>query len=358
MDSNNPQNNAPAVAGAITFPSRSQDVHPAPVQPRQPRNLQGLLRFAMEATKAEDAPGDSTLGPMDEERRKFLEEALKSLTVDIAEVLHTSITTLTDAEKMKSIQLGQPLPEDVQSAFNNLLEYIDDIDVANDFYKMGGFAIFPIAYGSENDEIRALASTVLAEVCQNNPCCQARALECGILNVLLNLVQSERGQALTKCLYAISCASREYSPACRELTAQGGCDTLAELVATPEPAARTKVAFLIRYLCHHYREAKEQFIKLNLVKIIAEQIKKGRDATTEHLLSTLLALVDGPDPVVLAQCRDPSVGLRNILEDLLKHPDLIGERFREERDYCQELLKQVFTDCAQVEPMDDVVADR
>lgn len=29
--------------------------------------FQGLLKFAMEATKAEDAPGNSELGPMDEE---------------------------------------------------------------------------------------------------------------------------------------------------------------------------------------------------------------------------------------------------------------------------------------------------
>lgn len=38
-----------------------------PNQPRQPADLQGLLRFAMEATKAEDAPNQSTFQPMDEE---------------------------------------------------------------------------------------------------------------------------------------------------------------------------------------------------------------------------------------------------------------------------------------------------
>lgn len=36
-------------------------------QPRQPSSLQGLLRFAMEATKAEDAPQNSDFQPMDEE---------------------------------------------------------------------------------------------------------------------------------------------------------------------------------------------------------------------------------------------------------------------------------------------------
>ncbi|KAI5642574.1 hypothetical protein NE865_05341 [Phthorimaea operculella] len=354
MDPNNQQNRQ--IAGAITFPSRSNDVQQVPIQPRQPRNLQGLLRFAMEATKAEDAPGNSQLGPMDEERRKFLEEALKSLTVDIAEVLQKAIKTLTDQEKMRSIQLGQPLPEDVDTAFKNLLEFIDDIDVANDFYKMGGFAIFPIAYGSENDELRARASNVLAELCQNNPYCQQRVLECGILNVLLNLVQSERGSALIKCLYAISCATREYKPAVEELIAQGGCETLAQIMSAPELAARTKVTFLIRYLCTTNKQAREQFVKLNLVKVIADQLKKGRDDASEHLLSVLLALTDNSDPTVYRQCR--AVDLNGILEEHMKDPELIGERYIEEREYCKELIKRLLTNCPLVDPIDDVVADR
>lgn len=59
----------PQIAGAITFPStatNSSENAPQP-PPRQPQSLQGLLRFAMEATKAEDAPNESVLGPLDEE---------------------------------------------------------------------------------------------------------------------------------------------------------------------------------------------------------------------------------------------------------------------------------------------------
>ncbi|KAJ0173309.1 hypothetical protein K1T71_011485 [Dendrolimus kikuchii] len=355
MSSNNFSGNN--TAGAITYPRNEESVQPTPVQPRQPRNLQGLLRFAMEATKAEDAPGNSELGPMDEERRKFLEEALKSLTVDVAKVLQEAIKVLTNTEKMHSIQLGDILPDDVKTSFNNLLEFIDDIDVANDFYKMGGFVIFPICYGSENEEIRTLASTVLAELCQNNPFCQARALECGLLNVLLNLVNTERGEALAKCLYAISCSTREFEPSCRELVAQGGCETLAQLLQDMEPAVRTKAAFLIRYLCNTYNDAKEQFIALNLVKMITDQIRAGRDLTTEHLLSILYCLIEDLDQTVLAQCRDPTTGLKKVLEEHLKHPDLISDQFTEEKQYCQEILSRVFEGCPQ---FDSVVneADR
>lgn len=36
-------------------------------QPRQPTSLHGLLRFAMEATKSEDAPSTSSFTSMDSE---------------------------------------------------------------------------------------------------------------------------------------------------------------------------------------------------------------------------------------------------------------------------------------------------
>ncbi|XP_052756311.1 hsp70-binding protein 1-like [Galleria mellonella] len=347
----NPENNQ--IAGAITYPVSSQNMQSVPVQPRQPRSLQGLLRFAMEATKAEDAPGNSEFSPMDEERRKFLEDALKSLTVNVAEVLQSSIKVLTDTEKIRS-QLGEPLPSDVETAFDNLLDYIDDIDIANDFYKMGGFAIFPVCYGSENDEVRSRASSVLAEACQNNPHCQRRALDCGLLNVLIHLVQSERGHALAKCLYAISCICREYEPAARELVWQDGVAALAALLRAPEPAARTRAAFLVRHLAHHYSDAKEQFIQNNVVETVVEQIKSGRDDTTEHLLGILLALVEGLDPTVLQQCRNPRLNLKKVLEDHLKHPEL-EESYIEEKEYCQEILQQVFKDCPPIEVVDDEV---
>lgn len=38
-------------------------------QPRQPTSLHGLLRFAMEATKSEDAPSTSNFQPMEQEVR-------------------------------------------------------------------------------------------------------------------------------------------------------------------------------------------------------------------------------------------------------------------------------------------------
>lgn len=64
----------PEIAGAICAPpapsvNGDSDELVMP-QPRQPSSLQGLLRFAMEATKSEDAPAESQFTPMDEEVNK------------------------------------------------------------------------------------------------------------------------------------------------------------------------------------------------------------------------------------------------------------------------------------------------
>lgn len=83
----------------------------------------------------------------------------------------------------------------------------------------------------------------------------------------------------------------------------------------------------------------EKFIQLNIVHVIAEQIKSGRDETSEHLLSILQSLIETLDPAILQQCRDPQLHLRGILEDYLKHPELEGDTFVEEKEYCQEILR-------------------
>lgn len=59
----------PMIMGAIENGNPSSDSRVLPNQPRPPRDMKGLLRFAMEATAMEDAPNSSNLQPMDESVR-------------------------------------------------------------------------------------------------------------------------------------------------------------------------------------------------------------------------------------------------------------------------------------------------
>jgi len=62
--------------------------------PRQPRDMQALLRFAIQGTASEDPT--TTTAPMSEERRLWLEEALRGLSVDV--VQEVSLDNATSIE--------------------------------------------------------------------------------------------------------------------------------------------------------------------------------------------------------------------------------------------------------------------
>merc|ERR1712107_685465 len=83
---------------AETWRLKSFIIMTDPNQPRQPKDMKGLLRFCVEATKNEDAPDlsdpEKILNDMDPEKRKWLEEALNSMSVDIVEQLVNGIKIL------------------------------------------------------------------------------------------------------------------------------------------------------------------------------------------------------------------------------------------------------------------------
>lgn len=75
-----------------------------------------------------------------------------------------------------------------------------------DFHKIGGFCIFRPCLDSAHGSLRWRAAEIIAELTQNNPYCQERVLEAGLLPVLLSLVDVDHNQQVQiKALYALSC---------------------------------------------------------------------------------------------------------------------------------------------------------
>ncbi|CAF4805022.1 unnamed protein product [Pieris macdunnoughi] len=149
------------------------------------------------------------------------------------------------------------------------------------------------------------------------------------------MLTTEHGEALAECISAVSSATREFEPSCAELTAQGGCEALAAVLGSDDVLAKTKSASLVAYLCGHYTPAREKFIEQNIVRIIAEQIEKGGDDATAHLLRILYDLKN--DQRVVQQCQD--INLKKILKEHLKNTE--KDIFSKEQQYCMELLKVI-----------------
>ncbi|XP_015114402.1 hsp70-binding protein 1 isoform X2 [Diachasma alloeum] len=321
----------------------SGPIRPVENQPRQPENLQGLLRFAMEATKAEDAPQNTHFTPMDEESKKFLNEALASLTVNVVEELQKSIKTLRNVMELR--------PEDDPSEYENALEviaeYVDSIDIANDFYKIGGFSIFGPCLNSPHASIRWKAADIIAELTQNNPFCQNKILEMGLMPILLGMVDSDPSdQARIKSLYAVSCIVRGNALALKYMDVNDGYSVLMRALQSPVEKLQIKSAFLLSALCNkeNAHAIRSNLIKMGLIDQAAGLLSMSNvfPDTRDRLLDILNSLTLNNNLPALRECRRPEFCLKQTLERHLA--DLRAEEAVDEAQACAQLLDKIFAD--------------
>lgn len=124
------------------------------------------------------------------------------MTVDVIELLQKQIKTLEGVDSL-------PADADVTQyvgAIETILEHIDQIDIANDFHKIGGFSVIKPCLQSVHSKIRIGACDILAELCQNNPYCQKVVVDQNYIPLLLELLEKEEDNHVAiKILYAISC---------------------------------------------------------------------------------------------------------------------------------------------------------
>ena len=125
-----------------------------------------MLKFCFEATKSEDAPDisdpEKILSEMDPEHRRWLEEALSSMSVDI-------VQQLTNGIKILNSGAGD---EEKEEVLDQLEDWLGNIDMAVNFHKVGGFSCLRKCLASSSPGVRAGACNLIAEISQNNPYCQ------------------------------------------------------------------------------------------------------------------------------------------------------------------------------------------
>jgi len=166
-------------------------------------SLQALLRFAIQQTKSEDAPCESAFEQMDPERKKFLENALKNLTVDIMEELEKALRTLNSPETSVEEKLN---------ALELIEELAGDIDLANNFLKIGGSNIIVKCLESEDSRIKSSAIEIIGEITQNNPFAQAHFTEIDMIPKLILLLKNEDSNVIKSTMHATSCLVRRFEP--------------------------------------------------------------------------------------------------------------------------------------------------
>ncbi|XP_077273419.1 hsp70-binding protein 1 isoform X1 [Temnothorax americanus] len=344
-DAKQGQSNSSTRPLSIEGPSTSSNAERVPSQPlsnqpRQPTNLQGLLKYAMDAAQSDDTENKSPVYPLDEEKKAFLNDALSSLTVNVIEELQKAVQILSNVIDLRS--------DDDSSEYENTLErmadFVDNIDIANDFYKIGGFSIFQPCLNSSHGSIRWRIADIIAELAQNNPFCQDKLLEAGVFPVLLSMIDSDPSeQARIKALYAVSCIVRGHPASLKYMDTNDGYSVLLRAMQSPVEKLQIKSAFLLSSLCgKDDSNVKYTLVKMGFVEQAAGLLGRInlQPAVREQLLRVLSSMVNDNFLPALKECRRSQLYLRSTLEQLLT--ELKPVENQDEIDMCAELLDKVF----------------
>lgn len=269
------------------------------------------------------------------------ENALRALTIDVVENLQRAAEVIGSESHTEEMKVN---------AMETILNYIDDIDTAIDFCKIGGLFVLIPCLSSEHSKIRNMSALIIAELTQNNPYCQKQLLDLDVLPKLMNLL-NEEGTAVNG-LRAISCLVRNYEPCLQAFTSIGGLECLLGcLQQSQQEKVTTKTAFFLRNLCSDFPDIKEELIRLKVIELLIPLIHQRNDYNVclETLLSALCSLTEHNEAIEC--CRTQDFNLKNTLEGIVQQLEKKPE-CGEIVEYAQNLLKRITVSKQDVEITD------
>ncbi|KAL5969444.1 Hsp70-binding protein 1 [Taenia solium] len=301
---------------------------------RIPHDLKGLLRFCLDA--GSDPTSDTE--PMDPERALWLRQALESITVDLAAEMRKRIAVI-----IQNISSADPksLVEETTSALDDLIDFTEDVNLADTYLKIGGIALLKALLGFPSGDYRAQSGMLLSNIVQNHEDAQKVAISENLLNLVLQLLieDSDPGN-MSGLLSGISSLVRGSELSQKRFIQCKGFDRLFELL---EKTSRSneqekydrfneKASFFIYCLCQELSEEQLANLKdFHLSERIAQLILRFH-LPSEFLVKALVLLLNGRVPTLIHSPPDPvsdpaslvkvpiSEDSRKLLLDWLKSP--------------------------------------
>lgn len=106
---------------------------------------------------------------------------------------------------IKQIKENSNDSEKCQSFLDELCHWTEELDIAKDFFAVGGLEILVSLLDHHDDEIRMKTCSLMATLVQNNDHCQRIIVQSGLQEKLLKILdQSNNNDLQTKALTAIS----------------------------------------------------------------------------------------------------------------------------------------------------------
>ncbi|WAR03324.1 HPBP1-like protein [Mya arenaria] len=261
-------------------------------------------------------------------RKEWLEQALNNMTVSPIE----EIRKARDIVKDESRDI-----DDRIAAVETINEWCDQIDLAIDFHKIGGFDIFPVCLSNEEGELRWQCLDLVATMVQNNPYCQTATLEAGLLPTMLDLMDNDPDPTVkTKALYAMSCLTRDNQQALDAFIQHDGFSYVMRAMQSDVEKLKIKSAFMLSSICTDNDRCKNTLCDIGMIDQLVGHLSEEHSMFHEHVMSAILNLVRN-HPRSLRECCRPELDLVSTLQQ--KQADLKGtEEFLEEYNYTVELL--------------------
>lgn len=298
------------------------------------------------------------------QRRQFLDNALKSLTVDVVEQLQKAVETIMDKNASS---------EDILDALDLVGEYIDNIDFAIDFCKLGGLKVILPHLRSKDLDIVSNSCDLLAEICQNNPFCQNQILELEVLPELIKLLgenETLNVKVASSSMHAISCVVRGNRETLNAFIAIHGVQFIMQAIKSQNERLSNKALFLLNSLCSEYSDVKSKINYCNYITCnnnlilfavafkdlkpeleIIELLKPSAEYNTkdELLITALDTLIDKTEDLDFDVQMKLYKTLRSI-EDYAKDKTELLEIL----EHSQNILKRCFPNGTPIEKDDDV----
>jgi len=207
----------------------------------------GLLKWSL--AQQETKEGDEERPPppeMSVEDRQFLDEVMKSITVDEAKRMSELADVLLKPDTAE-------LVAEKEAALDELTERVESIDNARDLCVLGGLAPLRSLLTSRHPTLAVGAAETISIAVQNNAKVQQMALEGGLLHVLLPLAANTSGDVdaavRSKAFLAVSSFVRHYPPALNAFLAADELAIVASAMAASSPERlQRRGLFFLRHL--------------------------------------------------------------------------------------------------------------
>ena len=244
-----------------------------------------ILKWSLTQT---DGTKPSEVGPMDPEKRKFLEAAMDGLLED-------------ETKKMKELVAALHGPEGTEEeieakgvALEELLDRCDRIDYAISFHTFGNGLIPTInLLKSSSESIKLKAADLVALCAQNNPKCQQWSLEAGAMELLTSIHgNSDLDVDLrTKALAAISALVQHNAMGEELFLSCGGVSALRANVEGIARRLKVKTLFMLQWLLQDSSAASARAADDGLAAALATMVLDSDEDIAENATGALTAIL-------------------------------------------------------------------